>query len=120
MSVERTSYVIAGYDLTEYVTDKYDEWRWTYEGEEYVCNQIKDYIQLFDDPLNGEYLYLGYIFANIENWDGFNTEIINPEKIYDVMPDVAQKLLDLESKGIISKCPKLRLDYKLIVFEEYK
>ena len=41
MSMERTSYVIAGYDLTEYVTDKYDEWRWTYEGEEYICNQIK-------------------------------------------------------------------------------
>ena len=120
MSMERNTYVIAGYDLTKYVTDKYEDWKWTAEGEDYTCNQTKGNIQLFDDPMSGNYLYLGYVFSKTDEYGDFYTEIINPDKISDVMPDVAHKLLDLESKGIISKCPRLRLDYKLIIFDEWK
>lgn len=118
MGMDRTTYVIAGYDLTNYKTDKYKDWSWTNEGEEYTCNQIKGNIQLFDDPMNGNYLYLGYIFAKIEDWDGFDTEMIDPERFSDVMPDVIHNLIDLESKGVISEIPRL-LNYKVIVFEEY-
>lgn len=118
MSMNRTTYVIAGYDLTNYVTDKYEDWKWTDEGEDYTCNQIKGNIQLFDDPMDGNYLYLGYIFAKIEQYGNSDTEMINPERISDVMPDVIHKLIDLESEGIISEIPRL-LNYKVIVFDEW-
>lgn len=119
MSIKKTTYVIAGYDLTNYVNDKYKDWRWTDEGESYTCNKIKGNIQLFDDPMNGDSLYLGYIFTKNDEYCDFYTEMIDPEKISKVMSDVVYKLLDLESKGIISKCPKLQLDYKIIIFDEW-
>lgn len=55
MSVERNYYVIGGYDLTGFKTEKYDDWRWTEQGEEYTCSQINGEIQLFDDPMNGSH-----------------------------------------------------------------
>lgn len=118
MSMDRTTYVIAGYDLTGYITEKFKDWKWSDEGESLICNQIKSNIQLFDDPMSGQYVYLGYVFARLEEY-GYDTEMISPEKISEVMPGVNQKLLELESKGIISSCPRLRLDYKLIVFDEW-
>ena len=45
MSVSRDFYVIAGYDLTGWDTDKLRDWKWE-EGEEYICNHSKGNIQL--------------------------------------------------------------------------
>ena len=45
MSISRNYYVIAGYDLTGFATDKFDDWKWD-DGEEYFCNQIKGYIKM--------------------------------------------------------------------------
>lgn len=119
MSMNRTTYLIAGYDLTNYKTDKYEEWSWTDEYENYTCNQVKGKIQLFDDPLNGVYLYLGYILAEIDDYGDYDAEIINPKYISEVMPDVNQALIELEAKGVISGLINLRLDYKLIIFDEW-
>ena len=119
MSMNRTTYLIAGYDLTNYKTYKYEDWSWTDEGEKYRYYTKKGNIQLFDDPMNGSYLYLGYILAKITDNGYYGEEIINPEYVSEIMPDVSHKLLDLESKGIISKCPRLGFDYKIIVFEEW-
>ena len=68
MSVSRDFYVIAGYDLTGWDTDKLRDWKWE-EGEEYICNHSKGNIQLFDDPMSGSYLYFGYVLARNEMYE---------------------------------------------------
>jgi hypothetical protein len=45
MSMESHYYVIAGYDLTGNETDKFKDWKWSDEGEDYICNQYKGEIQ---------------------------------------------------------------------------
>lgn len=47
MSYTERSYIIAGVDLTGFQTDKYEEWKWTDEGERYTCYQTRGKIQLF-------------------------------------------------------------------------
>lgn len=42
MSMESHYYVIAGYDLTDCETDKFKDWKWTEEGEDYINNQCKE------------------------------------------------------------------------------
>ena len=37
MSMEKTTYVILGYDFTNHKTEKYDEWKWSKEWEDYTC-----------------------------------------------------------------------------------
>ena len=55
MSVTRTRYVIAGYDLTRFQDILLaDDWKWKPENEQYSCYQSKNNIQLFDDPMCGE------------------------------------------------------------------
>lgn len=46
MSVDRNYYVIAGYDLTGMETDKFDDWKWSEDGEKYTCYHRKGKIQL--------------------------------------------------------------------------
>ena len=41
MSMESHYYVVAGYDLTGNETDKFKDWKWSDEGEDYICNQGK-------------------------------------------------------------------------------
>ena len=41
MGMEATHYTIIGYDLTPFKTDKFDNWKWTEEGEDYLNCQLK-------------------------------------------------------------------------------
>lgn len=69
MSISREYYVICGYDITGCKTDKFDDWQWTKEGENFTCYKRKGKIQLFTDPMCEDYLSLGYIFANMDEYD---------------------------------------------------
>ncbi len=117
MSVNKNYYVIAGYDVTGYETDKFDDWKWTEEGERYTCNQIKGEIQLFDDPMCGEHLYFGYILASGDEYE-FETTIFNIEDIERQIPYVRNKLLQLQESGVISKDSHFKPELKIITFEE--
>lgn len=119
MSVNKDYYVIAGYDLTGCNTEKYDDWKWTEEGERYTCNQRKGEIQFFDDPMSGDYLYFGYVLANGDEYE-FDTTKINLGEIERQKSYVYYKLNQLVDKGIIDKAylsnfPK----YEVIAFIEY-
>lgn len=87
MSISREFYIICGYDITGCKTDSFDEWYHKY-GENWVDFQTKGNIQLFTDPMNGDYLYLGYIIGSIDDvWCGCKCGIdINDieGKFYDV------------------------------------
>ncbi len=116
MSIDRNYYLIAGYDLTAYKTDKYDDWRWTDDGERYTCYQRKGTIQLFDDPMSGDYLYFGYVLAAGDEYD-FPTVVIDAKESAQVEYDVREALRYFKEIGIISEAAD-EAAYKLIFFEE--
>lgn len=117
MSIKRSYYVIAGLDLTGFKTDKYDRWSWTDEGERYTYNQTKGEIQLFDDPMSGLFLYLGYIFSANDEYD-FETTKINYESFAYQRPYVVNKLNELIDIGVIDRSVLDSAKYEIIVFEE--
>lgn len=101
MGMEATHYAIIGYDLTTFQTNKFNNWKWTEEGEVYCNYQKKGYIQFFDDPASGNYLYFGYILT--ENSDfGDETSSYFMEDIQRQIPYVKSKLKELAKTGIIS------------------
>ena len=122
MSVNKNYYVIVGYDLTGYKTDKYKEWKWSEDWEELTNYQKKDEIQLFDDPMSGNYLYLGYILAVGDECHFDTTEIsINTISSPDIVTKVCRELNHLINIGVVN-CEnfifKKPSEYKIIVFEE--
>lgn len=118
MSMNKNYYVIAGYDLTELKTDKFENWRWTDDGEKWFCNQVKGRIQLFDDPMCGDYLYLGFILAAGDEFDFQTTKFEVPD-VDCAFSGVTSMLCWLRHEGVISQDPKYIPVYKIIVFVEY-
>ena len=117
MSMNKNYYVIAGYDLTGWDTDKYEDWKWTDEGEKYHCNQTKNHIQLFDDPMSSVHLYLGFVLADNDEYD-FETYKLDMEVVNQVYGYIKTELTKLIDLGVISSDPKLNPKYEVIVFEE--
>ena len=108
--MEKNYYVIAGYDLTGWETDKFD-------GEKYMGYQSKGHIQLFDDPMSGSHLYFGYVLANGDEYD-FDTTKFNVNDVNGVLGDVKSELIKLIELGVISMSPQLKPEYQIITFEE--
>lgn len=115
MSVESSYYSIIGYDLTGSGTDKFDDWKWTDEGERYLCNQVKDEIQLFDDPMSGMHLYLGYILAC---GDAYEVETVKRDinDVVDKVGLVTNAFVKLKELGVIQKNTDRKCQF--IMFEE--
>lgn len=117
MSINKSYYVIAGYDLTEAMTDKYEDWKWTDEGEQYLCNQVNGRVQLFDDPMSGSYLYLGYVIASGDEYD-FKTQTFNPWHVTDLKGDVDKVADELIACGVIDDKKSKYIRFQIIAFEE--
>lgn len=115
MSVNRNYYVIAGYDLTGMETDKFDDWKWTEEGEDYTCYQRKGKIQFFYDPMSGSHLYFGYILVASGDMYGYETSKFKIDEVIKRFGDVKVELIKLIELGVIAKDPK---EYQIIAFEE--
>jgi hypothetical protein len=116
--MNKNYYVIAGYDLTALKTDEYEDWRWTDDGEKWLCNQVKGRIQLFDDPMCGDYLYLGFILAAGDEYD-FRTTKFDVADVNNAFSDVSAMLCWLQGEGVVSKDTKYIPKYKIIAFVEY-
>ena len=114
MSIYKNYYIIAGYDLTGHATEKYEDWKWTDEGEKYICFQRPGKIQLFDDPMNGDHLYLGYILAHGDQYE-FKTTAIATNQIEYQRRFVDSELFKLINIGVIEECD---IDYQVFAFEE--
>ena len=117
MSIDKNYYVIAGYDLTGWDTDKYEDWKWTDEGEKYICNQSEGHIQLFDDPMSGDHFYLGFVLANGDQYY-FKTTKFDIEAVNRVEGHVQSELVKLIDLGVVSKDPRFKPEYQVIAFEE--
>lgn len=118
MSINKNYYVIAGYDLTGLQTDKFSDWRWSDDGEKWLCYQTKGRVQLFDDPMCGDYLYLGFILAAGDEWD-FPTTTFDAVDIQNAFETVSRLLSWLQFEGIIRKDTSHVLEYKVMTFVEY-
>ena len=118
--------MILGYDLTNHETEKYDEWQWSEEWEEYTCSQINGEIQLFDDC--GDKLFLGYVFAmsgEYEHIDPIQYSIHNFDEVEDydfdeIEDKVLEKFSRLQEIGVIEGGDKFAPDYKLIIFDVFR
>lgn len=117
MSMESHYYVIAGYDLTGCGTDKFKNWKWTDEGEDYFCSQCKGEIQFFDDPMCGSFLYFGYVLTSGDEYS-FDTEMFEVSDIEKCFGKVKSELVKLQKMGVITKEPNFNPVFKVIVFEE--
>jgi hypothetical protein len=117
MSICKNYYVISGYDLTGYETDKFDDWKWTNDGEKYHCYQSKGNIQLFYDPMCGDHLYFGYILAAGDQYC-FETTKFSTKEIERQMYYVSIKLHELVNLGVISEDVWENIRYDIIAFEE--
>ena len=117
MSVRSDFYVIVGYDLTGCETEKYEDWEYTDEGEKYHCNQFKDKIQFFNDPMSGNYLYFGYILGEGEVYE-FETTKFDVDDISEAKAKVQDELMKLIKLGIIQEDSYIKRDCHVIAFEE--
>lgn len=119
MSMEKSTYVILGYDLTDHKTEKYDEWQWSKEWEDYTCNQINGEIQLFDDC--GDNLFLGYILAYSEEYEHINPIQYSIHDFeYEKKEAVIDKLSRLQEIGVIEDADTFNPRYKLIIFDVFR
>ena len=117
MSMNKNYYVIIGYDLTGFKTDKYDDWKWTDEGQKYLCYQSKGRVQLFDDPMSNSHFYFGHILAAMDEYEFETVNIVHGEFIlYDCFEEL-KYLIDI---GVVDKSIYMskNLNKKMIIFEE--
>lgn len=117
MGIYKSYYVIAGYDLTNYKTDWYDEWKWTEHGESFLCNARLGNIQLFDDPSNDSFLYFGVVLVKGDQYT-FNSAQFDVVDIANAWSDVTDDLLELINCGVIHVDRNDLPEYKVIVFEQ--
>ena len=111
-----TKYVIYGYDLTGCKGEKYDEWEQTEEWKDYVYNQRKGELQLFDD-LDGNF-FLGYILAMVTGYDEVRPIQYSIEDLRKEEKNLSLNLLALQKIGVIKDTGVCNSKYKLIIFDE--
>lgn len=118
MSIEKNYFVIAGYNLSNYKTESFDDWKWSEDGEWHLSYQRKGRIQLFDDPMSGEHLYFGYILGKGDQYE-FRTVEFSPVDLENVKGEVDQELRYLMEAGAI-RWPYNgeNLNFRVFVFEE--
>lgn len=113
MSVDKNTYGIIGYDLTDVrdviLTEDLGESR---KYEDLTCYHSIKNIQVFDDPMSGDYLYFGYIF--FKSGDEYDDVMysIDVDDIKNKIPDVHEKFKEyfkIDTKA----------EPKVIVFHEY-
>lgn len=118
MSSVRNDYVIVGYDFTQFKDELYgEEWAENPENEEYWCHQDKGNIQMFDDPMGGDYLYFGYIIAANDEYDSDVTTVPLAELIRQ-KPFVDSKLSNMGWNVTGSLLDSIK--YQVISFSEYR
>ncbi len=95
MSVSKNTYGIVGYDLIKYKDEIYTEENVESDWYENLRdNQRVGEIQIFDDPMCGDYLYFGYIFFKTDEYYESAMKSISLTEINNVSKCVKDKLME--------------------------
>lgn len=114
MSVNAEVYLIVGLDVEPYLTEKFDDWKWTEEGEKYTDYCTEGEVQFIEDGMCGTYTYFGYIVSNIDEvYESYKKEI--DENADEIIIKIAKKILELVNLGILKE-DVLEKDVKPILF----
>lgn len=116
MSVSEEVFLIVGCDIKDCVTDKFKDWRWSDEGEEYECNAVNGNIQIIDDGMCGNYTYIGYIVANIKDHYSLIKEEIDVVNFDLHKKDVTNDIKHLADIGVLDKDKINDLEIEMILF----
>lgn len=111
-------YVIAGFDITKYLTKKFNEWKWEQEGAIYLYNKSKGHIQIFYEPMDYSNTYLGFILAKGDQYE-YKSEVFNIDFINSKLESVLNVLKDLIEIGIINNKAYDEVKYQIITFSDY-
>lgn len=121
MSVTREVYLITGLDIQNALTDKWEDWTCRDKIEEYLESHSEGKIEIVEDGLCGNYTYLGYVHASIDDDDTF-VESINPfdvKKQNEINENILQTLKDLAEFGVIDFDKVVNVPFKHILFSHY-
>lgn len=95
MSMSRTIYTILGYDFTNIKNDIIPkDWFWSEKGEKYIWNQSEWNIQFFNDKMDGDYLYFGFIVSALDEYDDNKVIKILPSDMENKKKDVDKALME--------------------------
>jgi len=118
MSVSVGFYTIAGYDLTNYKKDEYENFVYSKRYDELTDFQTKGNIQLFTDPMDGDHLFLGYVLSAIEDDEmyGENITSIDVDEVMNKAEEVDKVLNELIEFGMIND--NCHAAFKILSFTE--
>jgi len=117
MSLEKNYFVIIGYNIMDYITDKFSNWVDTEEFEKYAYNHNVNTIQLFNDPVGGCHLYFGKIIAMGDEYS-FENSSFDINELYKAKDEVIEEVLNLNTKGIFKDIFNLLDKMQIITFME--
>lgn len=110
---------IIGYDLSELKTERYDDWKWTEIGEQYIDYQRTGNIQIFDDPASSNHLYFGYIVGICDEYEDETQKLeLKTNTIGEIEREIKRQLYNLINEGVIEESAK-DLPLQIISFVEY-
>lgn len=113
MSVDKSTYGIIGYDLTDIKDTLLNEVVCESDWYENLRNnQREGHIQAFDDPMSGDYLYFGYIF--FECGDEYRNAMSSIS-----LSDIEQAKKEVEMSFNKHFGLDLKEEPKVLVFHEY-
>lgn len=116
MSVSEEVFLIVGCDIKDCVTDKFEDWYWSDEGERYSCNAEKGHIHIIEDGMCGNYTYFGYIAANIKDHYSIVKEEIDIDNFNLRKKEVENGIKYLADIGVLDKNKINDLKIKMILF----
>lgn len=120
MSVSKETFLIVGCDIKDRLTDKFEDWYWSEEGEKWHCFATEGNLQIIDDGMCGEYIYLGYIIASIEDdYSSFYKEI-DSRHLSDYALEVMHGLQELIDFGVLNREECEDIGIKTILFKHYR
>ena len=114
MSMEKHTYLIVGYDLSQYKDEILtEEFCQSSVYDDLTCCKCTGQVQIFD---NDSHLYFGYIVGYSEEYGCCGETIMNFGKYLEYSEVTSEKLKQFISQDIISS---LNGDANLIMFHEW-
>ena len=125
MGLTFTSYVIYGWDITEYVNrEKFDQWKWQKSNSKYFNYQFPRHVQIWETGNGGTYhIIFGYCIWAANKYDYTGPVFFSEKDKEDIESKGGDQFLQIASlfkkmleEGIIESIPDI--DPQIICFAD--